>query len=184
MKEGAMKEVRAYVGIDWGDRVHQVALWDCGTETQQVCRLEQTPAALQEWAMSLRARFGGEAVAIAIEQSRGAVFDALIGYDHLELYPINPRSAARYREAFRPSTAKDDPTDAECLLDLVRKHREQLRRFIPADSQTRTLRLLVEDRRGLVNQRTRHVLRLQARLKTYYPQALDWAGGLETVQAC
>jgi transposase len=102
----------------------------------------------------------------------------------LELYPINPRSAARYREAFRPSTAKDDPTDAECLLDLVRKHREQLRRFIPDDSQTRTLRLFVEDRRGLVNQRTRHVLRLQARLKTYYPQALDWAGGLETVQAC
>jgi len=54
-----MNEVRAYVGIDWAIGT-PAALWDCETKRQQVCRLEQTPAALQEWAMSLRARFGGE----------------------------------------------------------------------------------------------------------------------------
>ena len=34
-------------------------------------------------------------VAVAIEQSRGAVFNALSGYSFVTLYPINPRSAAR-----------------------------------------------------------------------------------------
>jgi len=55
------------------------------TERQASVRLEQTPAALQEWAMSLRARFGGESVAIANRTIARAVFDALIGYDHWTL---------------------------------------------------------------------------------------------------
>ncbi len=179
-----MNEVRAYVGVDWGDRAHRVVLWDCRSGAEEASTIEQTPAALHGWAASLKNRYSGAPVAVAIEQSRGAVFDVLVGYEHLELYPINPRSAARYREAFRPSTAKDDPTDAAVLLDMLRKHRERLRRFVPDDVRTRTLRLLVEDRRSLVDQRTRHILRLQGRLKTYYPQALEWAGALETLQAC
>lgn len=179
-----MSEVRAYVGVDWGDREHRVVMWDCRSEQQEAFVLEQTPIAVQQWAASLRERYRDGVVAVAIEQSRGALFDALVGYGFLELYPINPRAAARYREAFRPSRAKDDPTDAESLLDMVRKHRDQLRLFVPDDACTRMLRLLVEDRRSLVDQRTRHVLRLQATLKSYYPQAVEWAGSLETEQAC
>jgi transposase len=167
-----------------GDREHRVVVWDCRSEQQEAFVLEQTPLAVQQWAASLRARYRDGVVAVAIEQSRGPLFDALVGYDFFELYPINPRAAARYREAFRPSTAKDDPTDAESLLDMVRKHREQLRRFVPDDACTRMLRLLVEDRRSLVDERTRHVLRIQATLKSYYPQAIEWAGSLETEQAC
>lgn len=102
----------------------------------------------------------------------------------MTLYPINPRSAARYREAFHPSRSKDDPTDAASLLDLLRKHRNELRPFVSDDASTRLLQLLTDDRRELVDQRTRHVQRLTDRLKTYYPQALRWAGALTTMQAC
>jgi transposase len=177
-------EFGALVGLDWGDRSHQVAVWD---EQRQTCtseRIEHTPAALREWIEALQARFGGTPIAVAIEQSRGAVFDALSGYPFLALYPINPRSAARYREAFHPSLSKDDPTDAASLLDLLRKHRNELRSFVPDDASTRLLRLLTEDRRELVDQRTQHVQRVTDRLKTYYPQALRWAGALITAQAC
>jgi len=179
-----MDEFGAYVGVDWGDRMHRIALWDCRTGKEESIELEQTPAALHAWVRSLAARYGGEQVAVAIEQSRGQVFDVLVGYEFLELYTINPRSAARYREAFRPSTAKDDPTDAASLLDMLRKHRDQLQPFVADDVQTRTLRLLVEDRRALVDERTAGVQRLEARLKTYFPQALEWAGALDTLQAC
>ena len=177
-------EFRALVGLDWGDTSHEVALWD---EQQQMCtseRIEHTPAALRAWVEALQTRFGGTPIAVAIEQSRGAVFDALSGYPFMTLYPINPRSAARYREAFHPSRSKDDPTDAASLLDLLRKHRNELRPFVPDDDATRLLRLLTEDRRELVDQRTQHVQRLTDRLKTYYPQALRWAGELTTTQAC
>lgn len=177
-------EFGALVGLDWGDTSHEVALWD---EQRQTCtseRIEHTPLALRAWIEALHVRFGSARVAVAIEQSRGAVFDALSGYAFVTLYPVNPRSAARYREAFHPSLPKDDPTDAASLLDLLRKHRNELRPFVPDDASTRLLRLLTEDRRELVDQRTRCVQRVTDRLKTYYPQALRWAGALTTAQAC
>jgi transposase len=177
-------EFAALVGLDWGDTSHEVALWDEQRQTRTSERVEHTPAALRAWIEALHARFGSKRIAVAIEQSRGAVFDALGGYPFVTLYPINPRSAARYREAFHPSGAKDDPTDAASLLDLLRKHRDQLRAFVPDDASTRLLRLLTEDRRELVDQRTQHVQRVTDRLKTYYPQALRWAGALTTAQAC
>jgi transposase len=177
-------EFGALVGLDWGDTSHEVAVWD---EQRQTCtskRIEHTPAALRAWIEALHAQVGSARIAVAIEQSRGAVFDALSGDPLVTLYPINPRSAARYREAFHPSLSKDDPTDAASLLDLLRKHRNELRPFVPDDASTRLLRLLTEDRRELVDQRTQHVQRVTDRLKTYYPQALRWAGALTTAQAC
>jgi transposase len=179
-----MSEFRALVGLDWGDTSHEVALWDEQRQTGTRERVEHTPAALRGWIEALHERFRGGRIAVAIEQSRGAVFDALSGYPFVVLYPINPRSAARYREAFHPSLSKDDPTDATSLLDLLRKHRDELRPFVPDDASTRLLRLLTEDRRELVDQRTQHVQRMTDRLKTYYPQALRWAGALTTAQAC
>ena len=176
-------EFRGLVGLDWGDAWHEAAVWDEQQQTMTSERIEHTPAALRAWIEALGARFGGAPVAVAIEQSRGAVFEALREYPFVTLYPINPRSAARYREAFRPSRSKDDPTDAASLLDLVRKHRTELRPFVPDDASTRLLGLLTEDRRALVDQKTQHVQRLTERLKTYYPQALRWAGALTTAQA-
>jgi transposase len=179
-----MVEFRALVGLDWGDAAHEVAIWDEQDQTFTGERIEHSPAALHAWIEALHARFGGAPIAVAIEQSGGAVFDALSGYAFVTLYPINPRSAARYREAFHPSLAKNDPTDAASLLDLLRRHRHELRPFVPDDAGTRLLRLLTEDRRELVDQRTQHVQRLTDRLKTYYPQALRWAGALITAKAC
>jgi len=177
-------EYGALVGLDWGDTSHEVAVWNEQRQTRTSERVAHTPAALRGWVEALHARLGGARIAVAIEQSRGAVFDTLSGYPFVTLYPINPRSAARYREAFHPSLSKDDPTDAASLLDLLRKHRNELRPFVPDDASTRLLRLLTEDRRELVDQRTQHVQRVTDRLKTYYPQALRWAGALTTAQAC
>jgi transposase len=179
-----MGEIGAYVGIDWGDRRQSVVVWDVAGGAIEEGSIEQTAEALHDWAAGLGRRYAGQRVAVAIEQARGAVFDVLLGYEFLKLYPINPRSAARYREAFRPSNPKDDPTDAASLLDMLLKHGEQLRPFIADDAETRTLRLLCEDRRALVDERTAHIQRLQDRLKTYFPQGLEWAGGLDTLQAC
>lgn len=177
-------EFGVLVGLDWGDTSHEVAVWDEKLQELTSERIEHTPAALRTWIAGMQTRLDGARMAVAIEQARGAVFDALSGYPFVTLYPINPRSAARYREAFHPSCSKDDPTDAASLLDLLRKHRNELRPFVADDPSTRLLRLLTEDRRELVDQRTQHVQRLTDRLKTYFPQALRWAGALTTTQAC
>jgi transposase len=174
----------ALIGIDWGDRAHHVVVWDVELGKQAECSIEQTPAALHGWIGSLLKRFGGRPLAIAVEQSRGALIYALMNYPQIVLYPINPKSLARYRDAFGPGGAKDDPTDADLLADLLRTHRDRLRPWKPDETGVRTLRLLVENRRSLVDQRTALTNRLQSRLKEYYPQALAWAGGLDTLQAC
>ena len=63
---------------------------------------EQRPHVLHGWVAQLRERFGGRPVGLAIEQRRGAVIHALMQYEFLVLYPVNPKALARYREAFHP----------------------------------------------------------------------------------
>jgi transposase len=184
MTEPHELELAAYIGLDWADQRHVICLQASGSVESESRQLEQQPDALHDWIAQLRVRFQGRKVGIAIEQSRGAVIHALMMYDFLVLYPINPKALARYREAFRASGAKDDPFDAELLLDLLRLHRKRLRAWLPDTVETRRLQMLSEHRRKLVNNRIRHTNRLTSMLKSYFPQALAWAGELATRQSC
>ena len=60
------------------------------------------------------------------------------------------------------------------LLDILVRHRDKLRRLNPDTAETRTLQLLVEERRKFVHEKTRYSNRLTAHLKMYFPQVLDW----------
>ena len=178
------QDVAAYIGLDWGDQRHAVQLQPAAGGPVEQIDLEQRPDALHAWVAQLRQRLGGRPVGIAIEQRKGAVMHALMQYEFLVLYPINPKSLARYREVFHPSGAKDDPTDAALLLDLVRTHRAQLRPWRPDTVTARRLQLLCEHRRKLVNLRGGLTNRLTSLLKQYFPHALDGVGTLDSRQAC
>jgi transposase len=178
------EEFGAYIGLDWADRTHVISLRITASNKVERYELAHKPEVLAAWVSDLQRRFPGQRVAVALEQARGAVVHALMGYDFLVLYPVNPKTLAKYREAFSPGGAKDDPVDADLLLELVTLHRDKLRAWLPDDELTRTITLLVEYRRQLVAQQTRLSNRLTSLLKLYYPQALAWAGQLTTVQAC
>ena len=178
-----MADVVAYVGLDWADERHSVHLQTPEGRIEHV-ELEQKPAVLHAWIAELQQRFGAGKIAVALEQRKGAVIHALLMYDCFVLYPINPKALARYREAFTTSGAKDDPLDSALLLDLVVRHRDQLRAWVPDTVESRTLQALCEQRRKLVNQRVALTNRLTSLLKQYFPQALDWVGDLPSVQAC
>jgi Transposase len=100
------------------------------------------------------------------------------------LYIINPKSLSNFREAFYGSGATSDPVDAELMRDMVRQKPSRFRAWRPDDVMKRSLRLLTEGRRNLVNQSTALTNRLIALLKGYYPQALTWVGALDTAWAC
>jgi transposase len=91
---------------------------------------------------------------------------------------------AKFREALAPSGKKDDPADAQLLLELVRTHRQQLKPWRPADEHTRTLQCFVEHRRTLVNDKTRLTNRLTSVLKGYFPPVLCWFAALDTPLVC
>jgi len=186
MKQEAYQQLEfaAHIGLDWADSKHVISLRRAADGQVEQAEVTHKPEALREWVSGLQQRFGGQKIAIALEQSRGAVVHALMHYDFLVLYPVNPKTLARYRQAFRLGGSKDDPGDAVLLREVVELHRDKLRAWMPDDPQTRQLALLVEHRRTLVNDQTRLSNRLTSLLKLYYPQALAWAGDLTTEQGC
>lgn len=164
----------AYVAIDWAGQKHVGALQSADCSQIERGELDHTPEAVEAWAGELARRFGGQPLAVCLEQSRGALLYMLTKYEHLTLYPVHSTSLAKYREAFYPSGAKDDPSDAELLLELLVRHRDRLRRLEPDTVEIRTLQFLVEERRKLVDQKTAQSNRLTDRLKLYFPQVLQW----------
>jgi transposase len=113
-------------------------------------------------------------VAVALEQSRGALVLALSRYRHLTIYPISPAASAGYRAFAAPSGSKSDDQDAGMLLDMLLWHREKFRTLRPDGEQTRKLQALVEMRRQLVDQKTAIINRVTAQLKLCFPQVLEW----------
>src|SRR6266478_8720390 len=159
------------IGLDWADQKHDLWIRPADGSKAEHLQLLQTPEALHEWVAKLRERFGNRPVAIGIETSRGAVISALLAYDFIVFFPVNPKSLKDYRAAFSVSGAKDDRTDAQLLEEFVRLHRDKLRALEPDTQLTRKLGGLVENRRHLVDERTRIVNQIHATLKTYYPMA-------------
>src|SRR3954454_4376436 len=104
-------------------------------------------------------------------------------YKHLVIFPVHPATLANYRKSFRPSGAKDDPSDAGFLLDVLLLHRDKLRRLNPDTQETRTLQFLVEERRKLVHEKTRYSNRLTSHLKMYFTQVLQWFDDIVSLMA-
>ncbi|MCU1260262.1 MAG: transposase family protein [Bryobacterales bacterium] len=173
--------VAVWLGIDWADEKHSWAMRVDGETRVHKGELEHTPEAVEQFVSGLATRFPGRQVAVALEQSRGALIFMLGKYAHLVLYPIHPNTVDHYRKSAFPSGAKSDPGDAALILDLLYRHAERLRPFHPDTVETRTLQLLVEARREAVDDKTRYLNRLTAQLKMFFPQVLAWFSTPDTV---
>jgi transposase len=174
----------AFIGIDWSDSKHDFCLHVVQSGIREAGTIEHTPEAIAEWANSLRRRFRGQPVAVCLELSKGPLINALREYDTFVLFPVNPLTVARFREAFATSRAKDDPSDAELQLELLLKHRDRLQPLAPSSPALRRLAQLVENRRRLVGDKVRLISRLRSVLKNYYPQPLQWFDDCGTILFC
>jgi hypothetical protein len=171
-------EFAAFIGLDWGDSSHAVALADAeGTLLEQLT-LVHSAEQMHAWLQSLKNRFGGRTVALALETSKGPLIHIFSDVPWLVIYPIHPATSARYRKAFTPSGAKDDQPDALVLLDLLIHHRQKLRPLMLEDGPTKLLGRLCELRRKTVDRRTQLTNTMRAVLKEYFPQALALVGEL------
>jgi transposase len=168
------------IGLDWGDEKHAWSLHATEEKKREKGELEHTPEVIDLWVTELYQRFPSGSIAVAVEQSKGALVFMLCKYDRLHIFPVPPAMSAGMRKAFRSSGAKSDPGDAALLLDILEKHRDQLRRLSPDSEATRLVQNLVEERRKLVDERAAQNNRLQAQLKMYFPQILMWFEGCDS----
>jgi transposase len=166
----------ACVGIDWGDKEHAYVI--SGRDgTKSSGKMSSSSEDVHRWVMETRARFPKGTIVIVVEQGRWSLIYALMGYEFFALVPINPRASKAYRDSLRLSGASSDPVDAALICEFGIKHLAELRVWRPDDAETRRIRLLTEQRRALVDQRTGLTHTLADTLKQYFPQALQWFGG-------
>jgi hypothetical protein len=141
-------EFVAFVGIDWADQKHVWCLQPANSTKREGGELEHKPEVVEAWVSELCQRFGHGAIAVAVEQVKGALVYMLGKYECLHLYPVPSTMSASMRQALYPSGAKDDPRDADLLLDLLLQHRDKLRRLTPDNEATRRVQNLVEERQA------------------------------------
>jgi transposase len=184
MQHEAPETLAAFVGLDWADAKHDVCLQAAGSAPREHDRLDHTPEAMEAWGGSLQKRCEGKPIAIGLELNKGPSVFALRTYHFLVLFPLNPLTLARYREAVTPSRAKDDPTDAALQLAWLRTHRDQLPPLNPQSPTMRALAPLVAHRRRVVGDTGRSTHRLTSTLKNYAPQVLHWFQDKDPVIFC
>jgi transposase len=169
-------EFAAFIGLDWGDASHAVAVADAEGRLLQQLTLVHSPEEVRAWLRALEKRFGGRPVAVGLETSKGPLVHILSDLPWLVVYPIHPATSARMRRAFTPSGAKDDQPDALVLLDILLVHRDKLRPLCLDDEATRLLGRMCELRRRTVDRRTQLSNAMRTALKEYFPQALQLVG--------
>jgi hypothetical protein len=173
MKAYNVNDFAALIGIDWADTKHDICEHPNHTEKYHYAIITSKPEALYEWAMSLKKRYPKQQIAVACELKKGPLIYALAKYSHITLFTINPSSVAKYRKAFTPSGAKDDPSDAFLQVEILTLHMHKLTVIEPESAAMRSLAQLVEYRRSLVQDSVNLSNKITATLKNYYPQALE-----------
>ena len=164
------------IGLDRSDQKADLHLITTATGRRRSEIIDTAPEALWEWLLQLRQEHPQTRVGLCLEQPAVHLIAFLEAYEWITLYPINPITLQKYREAFVTSRAKDDAKDADYLADLLLTHHAKLKPWAPEDSPTRTVQQLVFHRRAVVDERTGLTNRLMALLKSYFPQALVLCG--------
>lgn len=157
------------VGIDWARSKHDLAIMDeAGHVTQRMQVPHDAEGMQQIAAVIAEHETRASEVRIAIEMHDGALLAWLLGQGYT-VYGINPKSAQRARDRYRPAGGKDDASDAFILADMLRTDRGSLRPIQPGSAATLELRSLVELRASRVHERTALFHRLRARLEEWCP---------------
>ena len=171
---------RYYIGVDWGDRLHQVYVGDEEGEKVKEVKVQESPEGLAEigrWLDERRAE--GIELWAAIEKPAGRIVDFLL--DHgVEVYPVNPKAVDRVRDRHRMSGSKSDAFDAYVLAEFLRSDHAHLRALRPSSEKAQELKLLSRDQRRVGHHKTRLLNQLTTTLKEYYVRPLEVFEDLET----
>jgi transposase len=163
-----------FVGNDWAQDHHDVEVQD---HTGKRLARARVPDGVEGIARvhALIGRFadpddpaGPAQVVVGIETDRGPWVTALVAAGY-RVFAINPLQVARYRERGTTSGAKSDPGDAHVLADMVRTDAHQLRPIAGDSALVEAIKIVARTHQTLIWDRQRHLARLEADLRGYFP---------------
>lgn len=158
-----------FIGLDWARTKHDLIALDQKGDALLKLRLQHDPADLVSTAQKIAALEPNPTqVRVTIELHDGALLAWLLAQGYT-VYGLNPKSADRAREQYRPSGGKDDATDAFVLADLTRVHSDKWRPLQPHSDTTQALHDWVRLRADLTQEKTALCQRLRAILDEWCP---------------
>ncbi|HEU5025196.1 MAG TPA: IS110 family transposase [Spirillospora sp.] len=171
-----------FIGDDWAEDHHDIELAD---DDGRLLTRRRLPEGIEGIAVlhALVAEHLGEdldklepdqlqgLVKVGIETDRGPWVAALVAAGY-EVFAINPMSVTRYRQRHSTSGAKSDAADAHLLAEIVRLDRGHHRPLAGDSEEAEAIKLVARTHQSLVWERSRHVLRLRAALRDFFPAAL------------
>jgi transposase len=176
-----------FVGDDWSEDHHDVEIVDDVGNRLAARRLPEGMAGMQR----LHGLLAGHAeaddpdgvrVVVGIETDQGPWVQALLAAGY-EVYAINPKQSARYRERHSMSGAKSDPTDAHVLAEIVRLDAAHHRRVAEDSELAQAVKVAARAHQSMVWDRTRQLLRLRSTLREFFPAALQVFDDLDAPEA-
>lgn len=116
-----------FVGIDWSEEQHEVEVMAASGQRLGSLRIAHGVEGLAKLQETI-SEFAGEPseVVVGVEADHGLLVNALVGSGY-QVYPINPLTAARYRDRHSLAGNKSDRRDALMLANVVRTDRHLLR---------------------------------------------------------
>jgi transposase len=175
-----------FVGDDWAEDHHDVELQDESGRVLARARLPEGVAGVARLheliGAHLEENAGPAQVAIGIETDRGPWVQALLAGGYL-VCAVNPRQVSRFRDRHGLSGAKSDTADAHTLADMVRTDRHQLRPVAGDSAEAQAVKVVARAHQTLIWDRHRHMLRLRAALREFFPAALGAFADLNAPEA-
>jgi Transposase and inactivated derivatives len=169
-----------YVGIDWAETHHDLAVINEAGKLVGTRRFEHNPTGLNNLKQFLFTfTTDPEQLACIVETSHGLLISFLLDAG-LPVYAVNPQSANQLRKT---AGAKTDQIDARLLAKFGRFEFTELRRLKPDAEIVQQLKLLTRKQDSLIAMQTRLSNQLTASLKEYYPVALRLFSSVRRVSA-
>jgi len=159
-------------GIDWAEAHHDVAVSDEHGRILSRRRIDTGVGGYGEL-LALLAEHSEEptTIPVAIETDKNLLVTALqhAGFD---VYAINPRAVARYRERHGQTGKKSDPGDAAVLAGILRTDRHLHRPLPQITDDALGVKAAARQHQEAIWALHQTISRLRAVLLDFYPQAL------------
>jgi transposase len=168
-----------FTGIDWSEKFLDFHLRTAGGKVLAEGRVKPSVEGMADLFAQLESHASTSEIGVAIETAHGAWVQALLDRGY-QVYPLNPKTVERFREALSANGVKTDKIDRKVLAMFLATFHQENKPLRPDDPEIIQLRIFCQDRLRLIEEHTAKVNELQAVLKCYYPAFLGLFGGLDS----
>lgn len=168
-----------FAGIDWSEKFLDFHLRTAEGKVLAEGKVKPSVEGMADLFAQLDTHAPASEIGVALETAHGAWVQALLDRGYL-VYPLNPKTVERFREALSANGVKTDTIDRKVLAMFLVTFHQDNKPLRPDAPEIIQLRILCQDRLRLVEERSAKVNELGAIVKCYYPAFLGLFGRLDS----